>query len=156
MFNFSFFLYRLFNRQSNYFIFLNLTVSLHRNVVFGSIGDSVNNANIKMAGSDTFGSPFALAMTGDSAMAARLQKVLKTAQVGGSKLDLNVLPLPDSIYPCKGFLKYGTKGCSTGSESDSFNILARFAGAKDEVAWASWMKNPPVFVLRVSADTMQA
>ena len=82
MFNFSFFLYRLFNRQSNYFIFLNLTVSLHRNVVFGSIGDSVNNANIKMAGSDTFGSPFALAMTSDSAMAARLQKVLKTAQVG--------------------------------------------------------------------------
>ena len=83
------------------------------------------------------GSPFALAMTGDSGMSARIQKVLKTELVGRSKLDLNVLPLPKSVYPGKAFLKYGTKGCSTRSENDSFNILARFAGARDEVAWAA-------------------
>ena len=123
--------------------------------MFGSIGDSVNNANIKTAGGEAFGSPFALAMTGDSSMSARLQKVLKTARVGGRKLDLNVLQLPKSVYPGKALLKYGTKGCSTRRESDSFNILARFASAKNEVVWAAWMKAPPVVAFRVSAYRVQ-
>ena len=121
--------------------------------MFGSLGDPINLAKIKTAGGQKFNSPFALAMSGDAATSSRLQNVLNAANVGGFQLDLNVLPLPDSVYPNEGYMKYGTKGCSAGSESDTFNVLARFASPKDKALWEAWIKSPTVYAFRVSPNT---
>jgi hypothetical protein len=108
--------------------------------LFTTLGDAVNNATVKTTGSSPFNAPVALIFTSDQGTDARVRKALERA--GYPAAIINTVIFPASM------LKLGY-----GNSADDFTVLLRNALWQNESDGDAYIRNPPLYLFRVTPKT---
>jgi hypothetical protein len=112
-------------------------------VVYASMSDSLNQVNLHVDGKTPFDAPFALIMTADAATERAIRRVLARGSL--AEQAVNSLPIPLAE------VRLGLEVAA-----DQLQLLGRIALFEDDAAGQSYLREPPLRVLRITPRVARA